>query len=211
MLAYTYSKSIDQASSLADVVNPYDFNQTRGLSAFDLKHNFVATYEYTLPVERFSRHSNRWTQGWAISGITRASTGFPVTLSSSADNSLQGSNPNGVNNRYFDLPDISPGPLDVGHYAQNGQTYYFNTSLFHPNALGTPGDASRRSFYGPGSFNTDLALLKSVPISETKALQLRLETFNIFNHPQFFGPEAVQGNFDNPLFRPDRKSCTAPV
>jgi hypothetical protein len=123
-----------------------------------------------------------------------------VTLSSADDNSLQGSNPNGVNSRYMDLPDVVAGPLDLGHYAQNGQPYYFNISLFKPNALGTPGDASRRYFYGPGSFNTDLALLKSVALSEAKAIQLRLETFNIFNHPQFFGPQAVNGNISSPLF-----------
>ena len=199
-IAYTYSKSIDNGSSLADTGDPFDPQLMRALSAFDLKHNLVATYEYTLPVERFSRHSNRWTQGWAISGITHASTGFPVTLSSSADNSLQGSNPNGVNNRYVDLPDVVPGPLDLGKYTQNGQSYYFNISLFQPNALGTPGNASRRYFYGPGSFNTDLALLKSVPLSETKSLQLRLETFNVFNHTQFFGPQAVNGNISSPLF-----------
>jgi hypothetical protein len=200
VIAYTFSKSIDNASSLADTGDPYNLNLMRALSAFDLKHNLVATYEYTLPVERLSRRSNRWTQGWAISGITHASTGFPVTLSSNSDNSLQGSNPNGVNNRYMDLPDVVPGPLDVGHYMQNGQSYYFNTSLFKPNALGTPGDASRRYFYGPGSFNTDLALLKSVSLSESKSLQLRLETFNVFNRPQFFGPQAVNGDADNPLF-----------
>jgi hypothetical protein len=199
-IAYTFSKSIDNGSSLADTGDPFNLQLMRALSAFDLKHNLVATYEYTLPVERFSKHSNRWTQGWVISGITHASTGFPVTLSSSADNSLQGSNPNGVNNRYVDLPDVVPGPLDVGKYTQNGQSYYFNISLFQPNALGTPGNALRRSFYGPGSFNTDLALLKSVPVSATKSLQLRLETFNVFNHTQFFGPQAVNGNISSPLF-----------
>jgi hypothetical protein len=200
MIAYTYSKSIDNASSLADPGNPFDLGQMRALSAFDLKHNLVVTYEYTLPVDRLLRRSNRWTQGWEISGITHASTGFPVTLSSADDNSLQGTNPNGVNSRFMDLPDVVPGPLDLGHYSQNGQDYYFNISLFKPNALGTPGDASRRYFYGPGSFNTDLALLKSVALSETKALQLRLETFNIFNHSQFFGPQAVNGNISSPLF-----------
>jgi len=200
MIAYTYSKSIDNASSLADTGDPFNLQLMRALSAFDLKHNLVATYEYTLPVDGLSRRSNRWTQGWVISGITHASTGFPVTLSSDDDNSLQGSNPNGVNNRYLDLPDVVSGPLDVGHYTQNGQSYYFNISLFKPNALGTPGNASRRYFYGPGSFNTDLALLKSVPLSETKALQLRLETFNVFNHTQFFGPQSVNGNISSPLF-----------
>jgi hypothetical protein len=199
-IAYTYSKSIDNASSLADTGDPFNLQLMRALSAFDVKHNLVATYEYTLPVERVMKRSNRWTQGWSISGITHASTGFPVTLSSDVDNSLQGSNPNGVNNRYLDLPDVVPGPLDLGSYTQNGQAFYFNTSLFKPNALGTPGDASRRYFYGPGSFNTDLALLKSVPLSETKTLQLRLETFNVFNHTQFFGPQAVNGNISSPLF-----------
>ncbi len=63
----------------------------------------------------------------------------------------------------------------------------------------TEGNALRRYFYGPGSFNTDLALLKSVPISETKSLQLCLETFNVFNHTQFFGLQAVNGNISSPL------------
>lgn len=184
-ISYTYSKSIDNASSLADTGDPFDLKFMRVLSAFDLRHNLVATYEYKLPVEHLVRHSNRWMQGWEISGITHASTGLPVTLSSSDDNSLQGSNPNGVNNRFMDLPDVVPGPLDLGHYTQKNpitgaiQSYYLNISLFKPNALGTPGDASRRYFYGPGSFNTDLVLLKSVVLSESKALQLRLETFDI--------------------------------
>ena len=197
MIAYTFSKSIDNASSLADIGDPYNLKLMRALSAFDLRHNLVATYEYTLPVERLSKRSNRWTQAWVISGITHASTGFPVTLSSADDNSLQGSNPNGVNNRYVDLPAVLPGSLNLN--TNPGQPY-FNTALFKANALGTPGNANRRYFYGPGSFNTDLALLKSFPLSETKALQLRLETFNIFNHPQFFGPQAVNGNISSPLF-----------
>ncbi len=200
MLSYTYSKSIDDASSLADIGDPFNLNLMRALSAFDLKHSFVATYEYTLPIERIFKRTNRWTEGWSISGITRASTGLPVTLSTSDDNSLQGSNPNGVNSRFMDRPDVIPGPLDLGRYSQGGQAFYFNISLFSPNALGTPGNASRRYFYGPGSFNTDLALLKSVPITESKALQLRLETFNLFNHTQFFGPAAVNGNISSPLF-----------
>ena len=198
-LGYTYSKSIDQASSMADPLDPFNFEATRGLSAWDLTHNFVATYDYQLPLERLSRRARRFTEGWSLSGITRASTGFPVTLSTSADNSLQGSNPNGVNNRFLDLPDYNGAPLVINSNPRNGLSY-FNSAAFGANAIGTLGNAGRRSFHGPGMFNTDLALLRNFQISESKVLQFRLETFNVFNQAQFFGPAAVSGNVDSPLF-----------
>jgi Carboxypeptidase regulatory-like domain len=199
MLAYTYSKSIDEASSISDIVDPYNFKRTRALSAWDLRHNFVATFRYQLPFERLSRRARMLTEGWAISGIVRASSGFPVTLAEHGDDSLQGSIPNGVNNHSLDLPDYSRGDLKLNHDPRNGQDY-FNTSLFSSNALGTPGSASRRSFYGPGALNFDLAFLRSFTFAEKKALQFRLETFNTFNHTQFFGPAAVNGDFGTDLF-----------
>jgi len=199
MLAYTYSKSIDQASSISDPVNPFNFRATRALSAWDLTHNLVATYQYQLPLQRFFGRAKGLTEGWAISGITRLSSGFPVTIHSDGDLSLMGSLPNGVNNQSLDLPDFTPGNLNLNHDPRNGLPY-FNTSLFSPNALGTPGTASRRSFHGPGMLNFDLALLRTFRLTESKSLQFRLETFNTFNHTQFFGPVAVDGGIDTALF-----------
>jgi len=199
MLAYTFSKSLDEASSISDPVNPFNYNLTRALSAWDLTHNLVATYQYRLPLDQLTDRARFLTQGWAISGITRMSSGFPVTLSSDGDNSLMGSVPNGVNNHSLDLPDYRSGPLNLNSDPRDGLAY-FNTSLFGPNALGTPGNASRRSFHGPGMVNSDLALLRTFAVSETKALQFRLETFNTFNHTQFFGPVAVDGDVNSGLF-----------
>jgi hypothetical protein len=196
---YTFSKSIDQASSLSDIVNPFNFNATRALSAWDLKHSVVLTYAYQLPLERLTSRAGFLTQGWSLSGITRVSSGFPVTISEEGDNSLMGSQPNGVNNHSLDLPDFIPGSLNLNSRPRSDQ-FYFNTSLFAPNTLGTPGNASRRFFHGPPMFNTDLALLRSFHLSESRALQFRLETFNLFNHTQFFGPAAVNGDFSSPLF-----------
>jgi hypothetical protein len=198
LLGYTFSKSIDEASSLSDPVNPFNFKLTRALSAFDVKHNFEASYNYALPLQRLFRRSNRFSLGWSISGITRISSGLPVTLKSTGDNSLTGSIPNGVNNYSLDLPDYNGAPLDL--HSRPGSATYFNASAFTVNALGTPGTASRRSFYGPGMLNTDLALLKTIPITETKALQLRFESFNTFNRAQFFGPDTVNGNIDSASF-----------
>jgi len=104
-----------------------------------------------------------------------------------------------VNLKSLDLPDISPGPLNLNGNPRNGMPY-FNTSLFSLNALGTPGNASRRSFYGPGTLNFDLALLRTFRVTESKALQFRVETFNTFNHAQFFGAAAVDGGIDDNLF-----------
>jgi Carboxypeptidase regulatory-like domain len=199
-IGYTYSKSIDQASSLADAVDPFNFGLTRGLSAWNLTNDFVATYDYRLPLGRLSHRFHRLLEGWEISGVTRASTGFPVTLSTEGDNSLQGSSPNGVNNRYLDLPDFTGQPLGIRNPHNNAGLYYFNPGAFQVNALGTVGNARRRYFSGPGMFNTDLVLQRNIPFSEARVLQLRLETFNVFNHTQFFGPAAVNGDVNNPLF-----------
>ena len=199
LIGYTYSKSIDQGSALGDTANPFNYKSTRALSAWDLTHNLVASYDYQLPIERITRRMKILTQGWSISGITRISTGFPVTLKSRDDNSLQGSSPNGVNSDTIDVGDYNGAPLNLNGNPRNGLPY-FNPEAFGQAVLGSPGNASRRSFYGPGMINFDIALLKSFHITEAKALQFRLETFNTFNHAQFFGPAAVQGNLDSPLF-----------
>ncbi|HKN62264.1 MAG TPA: hypothetical protein VJW93_13865, partial [Candidatus Acidoferrales bacterium] len=197
--AYTFSKSIDQSSNVGEEVNPVDPALSRALSAFDVEHNFVVSYDYQLPVERLFHATNRWTQGWQISGITRFSSGFPVTLVNYGDNSLLGAEPNGINNYGVDEPEFTPGPLHLNSNPRNGNSY-FDTSLFGPNPLGTPGNARRRFFFGPGSDNYDLALLKNLKLTESKSLQFRLEAFNAFNHAQFAGPSAVDGNIGSSTF-----------
>ncbi len=192
LAGYTYSKSQDQSSNVGEAVNPFNPALSKGLSSFDVRHNFVASYSYQLPFERLFRASNRWTQGWELSGITHFSTGLPVTLINYGDDSLIGSEPNGINNFGVDEPDYTGGPLGLNHNPRNGP--YFDSTQFSENNLGTPGTARRRFFSGPGMDNYDLALLKSVRLTEAKSLQFRFEAFNAFNHAQFFGPQAVDGN-----------------
>jgi hypothetical protein len=196
---YTYSKSLDQASNLGEEINPVNPALSKALSAFDVKQNFVVSYNYQLPIEHLFGASNRWTRGWAVSGITRFSTGFPVTLYNYGDNSLLGTEPNGVNNYGVDEPQYTPGELGLNHNPRNGAPY-FNTGLFSLQPLGEPGNAKRRFFYGPGIDNYDMALLKNVVLSESKSLQFRFEGFNVFNHAQFYGPAAVNGNINSSSF-----------
>jgi hypothetical protein len=201
LASYTYGKSMDWASSIQEQVNPFDSRKEYAISAFDLKHNFVFSYNYELPFEKLFHRSNRFTQGWAISGVTRFATGLPVTFQSFGDNALVQVQNNGVNSVSIDLPDYNPslGPLYVNHDPRSNPLA-FNTRLFSPNALGTFGTASRRFFYGPGIDNYDMALRKITRIKESSSLEFRFETFNTFNHAQFDGANAVDGNRDSATF-----------
>ena len=207
-VSYTYSKSLDQGSNLGDQVDPFDPNLLRGLSSFDMRQDFVASYTYSVPFERLFHATNRWTQGWTVSGITRYSTGFPVTLMNPLDTSLIGTFGNGINNLTVDELDRLPGPLDLNHNPRNNQAY-FNTSIFQLPAddpavgntiFNTIGNSGRRFFSGPGINNYDLTVQKNLKLTESKSLEFRIEAFNAFNHAQFYGPLSVDGNINDSTF-----------
>ena len=98
LVGYTYGKSLDQSSSLAEAVNPLNPNLSKAISAFDIRYNFVGSYDWKLPLAKLFHNRDRWAGGWSLSGITRFSTGFPVTLFNNNDTSLLGTIPNGINN-----------------------------------------------------------------------------------------------------------------
>ena len=201
LASYTYGKSMDWASSIQEQVNPFDFRKEYAISAFDMKHNFVFSYNYQLPIEKLLRASNRLTQGWEVSGVTRFATGLPVTFQSFGDNALVQAQNNGVNSISIDLPNYNPslGSLNVNHDPRSNPLA-FNTALFTPNPLGTFGTSSRRFFYGPGIDNYDVALRKLTRVTESSSLEFRLELFNAFNHAQFDGANSVDGNVNDSTF-----------
>jgi hypothetical protein len=197
--AYTYSKSLDDSSNIGEEVNPFNPALSYGLSAFDVKQNFVLSYEYQLPADRLM-HANRLSEGWTLSGITRFASGFPVTMTNNGDNSLIGTNPNGVNNSSIDEPDYDGGPLHLNRNPRTNGNSYFDGAAFSENALGTPGTSKRRFFYEPGADNYDMALAKSLALTESTTLLFRVEAFNVFNHAQFNGPNAIDGNIGSSTF-----------
>ena len=107
---------------------------------------------------------------------------------------LIGTNPNGRKSSSIDEPDYSGGPLRVNPNPRTNGNNYFDAAAFSENALGTPGTAKRRFFHGPGADNYDVALAKSLRIAESKVVLFRVEAFNVFNHAQFNGPGAIDGN-----------------
>jgi hypothetical protein len=200
--AYTYGKTLDQSSNVGEEVNPFNPALSYALSSFDVKNNFVASYEYQVPFEHFAPffHSNRLVNGWSVSGITHIAGGFPITMINNGDNSLIGTNPNGINNASIDEPDYNGGPLRLNHNPRRTGNNYFDTSAFSMNAIGTAGTSKRRFFYGPGAQNYDMAVAKKLAITESTSMLFRVEAFNVFNHTQFNGPSSVDGDIGSSTF-----------
>jgi Carboxypeptidase regulatory-like domain len=190
LVGYTFSRSFDDSSGYGEQFNPINPRLSRGLSAFDSTNLFVASYSYQLPFDKVGG-PKRLTNGWAISGITRFSTGLPVTMVETDDQSLLGTSFGGPITLAVDTPNLI-GPLDITNPRNTGGRY-FSPAAFGPSALGTEGDSSRRFFHGPGVNNWDLALLKNTAITERSDLQFRAEFFNAFNHTQFLGPSGITG------------------
>lgn len=197
--SYTYSKSVDQSSGLPEPVNPVDPRLSRGLSAFDLRHNLVTSFHYELPKRADQGRLSWLAGGWAVAGIARFTSGLPVTLLNNNDTSLLGTIPNGINNNGVDTPMWSGESLSLNRNPRGGRAVFDAGQLTLP-ALGTMGNARRRFFSGPGLENVDATLSKATRFADGSALELRVEGFNVFNHGQFFGASAVEGNISSGSF-----------
>jgi hypothetical protein len=199
LASYTFSKSIDQSSGLPEPVNPINPSFSRALSAFDLRHNFVCSFQYQLPEPKSEGLIHAIGARWAISGIARLTSGLPVTLLNNNDTSLLGTIPNGINNNGVDTPNWSGNSLSLHTNPRGGQPVFDASQLTLP-TLGTMGNARRRFFSGPGSENLDATLSRTLFVQDGRALELRAEGFNLVNHAQFFGPASIEGNVSSTTF-----------
>jgi hypothetical protein len=195
LASYTYSKSIDQSAGLPEPVNPVEPSLSRGLSAYDMRHNFVTSFHYVLPI----RSSKNPLHAMAVAGIARFTSGLPVTLFNNNDTSLLGTIPNGINNNGVDTPEWSGTSLSPNTNPRDGRAIVDASQLTLP-ALGTMGNARRRFFSGPGLENLDATLSRNFHVHDGHTLEFRAEAFNVSNHAQFFGAAAVEGNISSGTF-----------
>jgi len=193
--SYTWSHSIDDSSGYEGsgaapgvnrIPNPYNYALNRGDSNFDARHRFVINYNYDIPAARWNNAFSKYVlAGWRISGITTLQTGFPVLIGDTDLHSLQC--PVAPPFAYYgcwDAPNVN-GPVKILNPRDSSQHYYFDPSAFSVEPLGTLGNEGRNNFHGPGINQTDLALTKLVRFTESRRVELRLESFNTFNHTQF--------------------------
>lgn len=221
LAAYTFSKSIDSVGdSLGDSTfgsygSPTSSEQTfndqnnprgqRGLSDFDRKHRFVASYIWDLPQPSKGPKSwlNAAVRGWTLSGVVTLQSGLPFTIYDSAAGTLFGPA------SYLTTGSLAPGAT-LAEAAGSGSVSsrvneFFNTSVFVPAAFipdgglidgqypvsggGTIyGNLGRNILRGPGQENVDAGIMKRTRLGENASLLFRWEFFNLFNHPNFANP-----------------------
>jgi hypothetical protein len=201
--AYTYSKSLDNASSFESSLNPVDFNSTYGPSLYDARHRLVLSYVWELPVPKYDGFKGKLLNGWQTSGIVTFQSGFPIRITSSDDNEA-------FSSIFFEAPGEPnlTAPFNTWNVRQH-DGYVFNPALFDntlydpstgpktdPTAvtLGTIGNAPRSICCSPGINNFDVGFFKGTAIGEKLRMEFRTEVYNIWNHAQFY---SVDGNISD--------------
>jgi hypothetical protein len=173
---FTWAKAMDIVDTDTTGI---DFWQNRqfnwGPAGFNRKFVFNANYVYTLPTPHLnSMFAKTVLGGWEITGITRFWSGFPLTIVSNGNQGTLGGR--------------MRADYNGNSLAGNGTwQMWFNPLAFSQPLDGTTGNTGRNILTGPGINNWDFSVFKNTDIGEHVKTQLRVETFNLFNHTQFAG------------------------
>jgi len=189
LASYTWSHNLDvttDSNGGGAPMNPYNWKADYGNSNWDVRHRFIASFNYALP-SFFSSSSHAIIRqslgGWQANGIVTLQTGFPFNVIVSGDPANTGRSnqrPNLVGNPSDDCGD--------GHLSG-----CINPAAFAAPLPFTYGNAGRNLLYGPGLYNIDFSLFKDFQLAERAKLQFRSEYFNFFNTPAFSNPNATYG------------------
>ena len=210
LLGYTWSRTFDSGMSDGLGTNPgatyWPLPGTQkldwGLSQLNLNDSFTASILYDLPFGKGKHFGGDWNGAtnailgnWHVDLIERATSGFPLFVVDSADESGTYFSYNGFT---LQRPNQVGNPNEAGPVAGNPTCSapskihtlqnWFNPCAFAQAPLGELGTAARAPVYGPRFVNTDFSVIKNFPMSfrEGMNLQFRAEFFNLFNHPQFY-------------------------
>jgi hypothetical protein len=201
LVAYTYSHTYDNGLSdgLGSLLSAPFFPLPNwekldwSLSQINLNNSFTASVIYDLPFGRGKKFGSDWNKvtnsllgGWQVTVIEKITSGFPVPLIDSTNQSGVSFNAGGNGNN-FNRPDQVAG---CNPYAANhSQLAWINSSCFVAPPVGQLGDAARVPVYGPDFVNTDFSVIKQFALPwENMGLNFRAEFFNLFNHAQFGMP-----------------------
>jgi hypothetical protein len=195
-VAYTYSHEIDEVTNdLNSISNPFDPGYDRGSGGLDRRHILSVNYIYNIPlIANSSSLARAALGGWAFSGVTVAQAGTPVYIQYTGNDTL------GLGGGTENRPDL----VSPVSYPKKRLAWFSTGSFANPVAPwnGGPnqgwGSAGKDAVVGPGLFNFNWSLFKTISFKEGgPSLQLRFEFFNVFNHTQFqnLDSNSADGNF----------------
>jgi hypothetical protein len=200
--AYTWGKSIDTLSATeADDAFPnglfnqlfFDQRTSRGLSDFDIAHNFVLSFTWELPSPAKSGALNWVLSGWQLGGLYKASSGQPFTPTLGGD-------PAGMKlDETSEPPDRIIGPGCKTLTNPGNPNHYIKTQCLAFPGANKWGNLGRNTLIGPGVSKLDFSIFKSNRIrriSEHFNVQFRAEFFNILNRANFASPTDNSTVFD---------------
>jgi hypothetical protein len=180
LVSYTWGKAIDIVSDndgTVSLTNIFNRDYDRGPASYDITHSFVTSFLYELPFARTHKLG-----GWQVNGILAYRTGLPLTITQTGNIASTG-----TGNR--------PNRLAEGYASDKTIEHWFDPAAFQRPAdtTGTYGDSGRNILRGPSNFNIDMSLVKNTKIGPIDT-ELRIEAFNVLNHPQFGQPNGQLGN-----------------
>jgi Carboxypeptidase regulatory-like domain len=195
LVSYTWSKSIDDASSFFSSAGDANFPQNsrdtraeRALSNFDMRHRLSLSYSYDLPFGKTTMR--RLLGGWQTFGIWTFQTGrpFTVALLPGVDNANTGQSilGFGANGR--------PNVLHAAALSNPSPERWFDPTAFALAPFGSFGNAGRNILTGPASQSINVSLVKNARVAEHASLQFRAEAFNLLNHANLDLPDIFFGS-----------------
>jgi hypothetical protein len=196
---YTWSHTLDEENPFyiqltAGLQNPNCLACDYGNSDIDYRHRLVLSYTYHTPsLTRALKVNNAVARkvfdDWGLSGISSFSTGdYATIMSGNTDNSLTG-----IGHDRAEL--VGNWRLPSGRSNADRAAEYFNTQAFTNNPVGQYGNTGRNFIPEPGTWGTDLSILKHLPLwSEHREVELRFEFYDAFNHENFLGPGTTVGS-----------------
>jgi len=139
LASYTIAKAIDDSSGFGELINFSNAKLSRGLSSSDVHQNFVVSYVWEMPFNRFFHRLPRLTKGWQLQGITRFATGFPIQMGDG--------NPSGLCTQFDTVTDpTNPTPLCQGDASLTGSPSTDMPNLVGPVHIHNPRNASHTYF-----------------------------------------------------------------
>jgi hypothetical protein len=211
-ISYTFAKTIDEGADVTSgelaegqrQIYFWDMEQMRAVSSQDIRSSFVSNFSYDVPRGDFGGIAGTILNGWQLNGIATLASGHPLTINGSTTAQEERLTitsglrpdliPGGDNNPTEGVVGTCAGFEGLAGRKLGGPDAYFDPCQFTLPVTGLFGNLGRSTVITPSLATFDFSIIKDFGVTEDSRIQFRLETFNLFNHPNFGTPNPSPWN-----------------